>query len=166
MKQLVLLLCLTASLAVRAQLTARDAFKQMPDSVLPLLSASSRLDMLDYFDAKMKAEVRNELDGRSQLLNMGGDSLLLQLDESHRVTLIVTEAVLPVDSATQVIALCHTYCLSSGEDDRVVQFFTSRWKPLSECPPLSVAAAARLPKSGSTLLRRDEQVLKAKPVEF
>ena len=46
-------------------LALRDAFRQMPDSVMPTLTQNNRLDCLDFLDAGMKAEVRNRLGGTS-----------------------------------------------------------------------------------------------------
>lgn len=43
--------------------TIRDIFKQMPDSLMPYLSQNNRLDFIDFLDSHMKAEVRNTFGG-------------------------------------------------------------------------------------------------------
>ena len=58
MKRLIpIFLLLTASVCVNAQQkpTMAAVFKEMPDSLFPYLTHNSRLDMLDFMEAKMKA---------------------------------------------------------------------------------------------------------------
>ena len=38
---------------------AKTCFKNMPDSICPLLSAVNRADFIDFLESKMKAEVTN-----------------------------------------------------------------------------------------------------------
>ena len=42
----------------------KDVFRLMPDSLFPTLSANNRLDMIDFMDSQMKAEVTNLLGGK------------------------------------------------------------------------------------------------------
>ena len=113
----ILIAILLFPLTIQAQLTMRDVFLQMPDSLLPYLSQSNRLDLLDYFDAKMKPEVTNELDGRTCLISMSSDSLLLRMNDNHDVTIFLLEALEEIDSTSQVIALVRKYRLSTGEQE-------------------------------------------------
>ena len=55
--------------------TIRDIFKQMPDSLMPYLSQNNRLDFIDFLDSNMKAEVRNALGGLSEMMTLADDSL-------------------------------------------------------------------------------------------
>ena len=160
---ILLLLCLQLH---AQQLTVRQAFVEMPDSLLPYLSNSNRLDLLDYLDAKMKAEVENELEGRTSLLSMGTDSLVLHLNDQHLLTLYVLDVTEPIDSSQQVIAAAHTYRLSTGEEDHTLRFYSCKWTPLHSRPTLTPQQTARLPRSSSSLLRRDDDVFSRKPVEF
>ncbi|MBR6998224.1 MAG: DUF3256 family protein, partial [Prevotella sp.] len=40
-----------------------DLFKAMPDSLMPYLTKNNRLDMIDFMEANMKAEITNQLEG-------------------------------------------------------------------------------------------------------
>ncbi|MBR1484749.1 MAG: DUF3256 family protein [Prevotella sp.] len=160
---ILLLLCLQLH---AQQFTVRQAFVEMPDTLLPYLSNSNRLDLLDYLDAKMKAEVDNELEGRTTLVSMGEDSLVLHLNDLHQLTLYVLDVAEPIDSSLQVIAAAHTYRLSTGEEDHTLCFYSRKWVPLNSQPALTPQQAARLPRCTSSLLRRDDDVLNRKPVEF
>ena len=58
--------------------TIRDIFKQMPDSLMPYLSQNNRLDFIDFLDSHMKAEVRNTLGGTSEMTALADDSLTMK----------------------------------------------------------------------------------------
>ena len=66
---------LIASSSVAQELTIRDVFRQMPDSLMPYLSTNNRLDFIDFLDSNMKAEVKNQFDGKSEMTVMTDDSL-------------------------------------------------------------------------------------------
>lgn len=162
----ILLLCALCGFSdgLFAQLSMRDVLISVPDSVIPYLSRENRLDLLDYLDAKMIPEVTNELQGRSKLVTMGQDSLLLQLNESHTLTFYLLNASLGADSVQQIVVLNHLYYLSTKEYEQVLEFYTAQWKPLTEaeCNILR-QNNKRLPFSQSVLQRRDDCILNRKP---
>ena len=51
----------------------KDIVRTMPDSIIPLLSLNNRLDFVDYIDSKMKAEVTNQLGGKSEMTTLTDD---------------------------------------------------------------------------------------------
>lgn len=53
----------------------REWWTEMPESIVPLLSENNRLDMVDFIDSKMRAEVRNRFDGVSVMDTLGTDFL-------------------------------------------------------------------------------------------
>ena len=55
---------------------AKTCFKNMPDSICPLLSAVNRADFIDFLESKMKAEVTNSFGGKS-------DRKSTRLNSSH-----------------------------------------------------------------------------------
>lgn len=155
MKKLSLALLLSASLPAAGQSTIREAFTAMPDSLLPYLSHSNRLDLLDYYDAKMKAEVTNDLGGKTELLALTPDSLSLSLNGQHRLDMVLVRTDAAIDSAMQVIAVGHTYFLSSGEYERTCSIYSLRWRHTEATPAMKQRLAHF---TGSTLLRRDDNV--------
>lgn len=159
MKRVFILILLFPTL-LHAQLTMREVLLQMPDSLVPYLSRENRLDMLDYLDAKMQPEVTNELQGKSKLLSLGSDSLVLYMNESHELTLYLLDAETEVDSSLQVIVMRHTYQLTTGETDVVVRYFSHRWTGLEFPPQLSISQRERIRSSVNTLLRRDDDIFK------
>ena len=75
-----LLVAATFSQASAQSVQIRDAFREMPDSLMPYLSKNNRLDFIDFLDSGMKAEVRNQLGGTSQMLSIADDSLSIQMN--------------------------------------------------------------------------------------
>lgn len=164
MRKIISFLILLSALMANGQpVTMRDVFLSMPDSLLPYLSQSNRLDLLDYYDARMRAEVVNDLQGHSLLVAMSADSLALKLNGQHDVVLYLLDSSEPVDSSTQVVAVFHAYRLSTGEEDRVLSFFSHRWTPLPAMPSLPAEQSAKLPRSVSGLLHRDDEVFSRSP---
>ena len=62
MKKLTMFLCLACvwTCSLQAQ-EAKTFFKNMPDSLSPLLTAVNRADCIDFLESKMKAEVTTVL---------------------------------------------------------------------------------------------------------
>ena len=140
MKQiLILLLC--AATSVQAQtLKAGDAFRQMPDSILPYLTANNRLDMLDFMDSHMKARVQNKFEGYSEMLSLADDSLTIQMSAVMRLTLRMVTSADEVDGSRQLISLERTISQTSADADGKMQpkmirhhdFYSVLWRKLDE----------------------------------
>lgn len=136
-----------------AQNSIVELFKTMPDSLMPMLTKNNRLDMVDFLDAKMKAEVSNLLDGDSEMTYMSTDSLSVRLSSALRVDLFLVDTVEPYDSCQQAICMLSTYKLSTtSEEEQVPAYYSVRWQPL----PAPRLAVVKVPVS--TVLRQDEKV--------
>lgn len=123
-----------------------ELFKAMPDSLLPYLSTNNRLDMIDFMEAKMKAEVTNLLEGKSEMTALTHDSLSIRMNDVLRIDMKLEHVAEPVDSSTQVIRMVRTYQLNDKQAECVTDVYTAAWRRLS-----SVV-------SRSTLLSRDEDL--------
>lgn len=121
---------LLLGVGINAQsLHIRDTFKKMPDSIMPYLTENNRLDMLDFFDSKMKAIVTNTLQGKSCLEALSDSYLRISTDSSALVEmkLLPSSVTLP-DTTQYIICLVHTYGSVCMESD--VTFYTSKWRKL------------------------------------
>lgn len=143
MKKIVLLIVIALGFlpAVAQRPTMAEVFKVMPDSLMPYLSTNNRLDMIDFMEAKMKAEVTNLLDGTTEMTALSDDSLSITMNERLRVDMRLTVR----DSL--VVEMTKTYTISEHQVEKVVQYYSTTWCPLSDLVSVS-----------STLLRRDEEV--------
>lgn len=78
-----MLLTLAAFGTVQAQ-TMDTLFVQVPEAELPLLKRNPRLDMLDLYNYRMKAEGENIFGGTSVMLHKDSDFVEVQLTEVSR----------------------------------------------------------------------------------
>ena len=103
-----------------------DVFRSMPDTLVPYLSENNRLDLIDFKNANMKAEVRNGQEGRSELLTLTDRYLDIALNAAHRMELRLLDVTEPVDSSRYILCVVDTY----GEEikESTVRFFSLSWR--------------------------------------
>ena len=131
------------SVSASAQ-TVREAFKAMPDSLMPYLTANNRLDLMDFMDAKMKAAVTNRLEGQTEMTFLSDDSLSIRMSNALTVEMKTQQA----DTVT-VVSLKRVYLTREGERQAVLTRYDARtWQELS---PATVIE--------STLPKFDEKVI-------
>jgi hypothetical protein len=108
-----------------AQPTMGEVLKNMPDSLLPYLSHNNRLDCIDFCEANMKGEVRNELDGKSVLSQLTADYALFRLNEASKMELFLLETGSQSDS---IVCVIQTY----GTDlcESIISFYSIVWQQL------------------------------------
>ena len=108
--------------------TMRDVIKQMPDSIVPYLKQNARLDFIDFIDSGMKAEVSNELGGKSQLTELTDDYASFTLNTASQIQLRLLDVKETIDDAHQIICMVRTF----GDDVResTIGFYSVNWRPL------------------------------------
>lgn len=141
-----LLVTLLSSTAVAADsLSLRKLFVEMPDSIIPYLSHNNRLDLLDFMDSNMKAEVTNEFSGKSVMTSLSEDSISIQLNESSRVEIFLLE-VEPVNNDSHVIALVRSLFIEGEQMETDVEYYSVEWKRVVTEPKLSPSRKERMKK--------------------
>ena len=115
-------LSLFVCLSTNAQ-TAKELFRAMPDSILPLLSANNRADCTDFMDSKMKAEVVNAFKEKTVMNDMTADYISLNLSESSTWQM----KILPLKDGTKIICIINT-AFGPVADSRI-NFYTTTWEP-------------------------------------
>lgn len=128
-----------------------DVFKNMPDSLMPYLSANSRLDMIDFMEAGMRAEVTNLLQGDSEMTLLTADSLSIRMSEVLTIDLQLAGVAEPVDSSMFVVRMVRTYTINEHQTESIVDIYSTVWRHLSS------------ERIVSSLLRRDEEILNSQP---
>ena len=96
--------------------------------MMPYLTENDRLDLIDFLDSGMKAEVTNQLGGKSELLRLTERFLSLNLSQGLSMKMLLLDSPEPVDSVTQVICLVRTYGIDCRES--TVQFYSMKWRQL------------------------------------
>jgi len=147
--------------AVADSLSIRDVFRDMPAGLLPTLSENNRLDMIDFIDSHMKAEVSNLAGGKSEMLSLSTDSLTLRVSTALRVSLFMLKPLQPADSCDHVVAALFTYGTAPEALHTVCRYYTPKWKELALVPQLSDADKKRLlANEVQTILKLDAKILK------
>ena len=129
---LVLMLMMALSLSASAHVldsqptSVRDVFSEMPDSLLPYLTRNNRLDLLDFMESNMKAEVRNRFEGLSEMTSLTDSCLHIQLNDASTVDIILLSVEEPIDSASQIVCILQTFC----NRESVLSFYSMTWRQL------------------------------------
>ena len=123
-RRLIPLLFLTLLPLGRAEAQkARTLFVQMPDSILPLLTAVNRADCIDFLDNHMRAQVTNRFGTHSEMTQLTPDYVAISMTARSTWQM----KVLPADT-TQVICTIATAC-GTACDSRI-RFYSAAWKEL------------------------------------
>ena len=125
MKKLICFVALAfmMTININAQRKMAALFKEMPDSILSVLTKNNRLDMIDFMDAKMMAQVTNLLDGKSEMTMLADDSLKIKMSDVMSVKMMVVDAKEEYDSCKQVVCMISTYTIpSTGDYESIVNY--------------------------------------------
>ncbi len=131
------------SMAVSSTLVAADTvsirqlFIDMPDEVIPYLSKNNRLDFIDFMDSKMKAEVTNNLGGKSEMTALTDSAICLKMNDVSNVSIYLCKTTVPIDSSSHVICLIRNYQLQSNYAETTTAYYSTRWRPLPGLPSLT-----------------------------
>lgn len=128
MRKIILGILLLWTLGSSAQSQMSQVLRQMPATVIPYLSENNKLDMIDFMDSKMKAEVHNMLEGKSELTKLTDSYAALSLTPATQVAIRLLDVEVPVDSASQILCVVSTY----GVDvrDSQIDFYSLNWRKL------------------------------------
>ena len=142
--------------------TMAACFRNIPSTVLPTLSQNNRLDMLDFMESNMKAEVTNRLGGKSEMTSLTDNTLSIQMSNALRVDMLLLTPESPADTnSEEVICMIETFGSDSLSLESKVQFFTLSWELLNEPPQLSVSDKNTISsKKVQTILKWNEKILK------
>jgi hypothetical protein len=138
-----------------------DYFKELPKDLLPTLSENNRLDMLDFMESKMKAEVTNLLGGKSEMTELSDSTLSIRMSEALKVDMLLLWPADAPDVDSQVLCLIETFGRDSLSLESTVRFYSTDWELLPQPPSLSVSDQNTIStKKVQTILKRDEEILK------
>lgn len=100
----------------------RTLFVGMPDSIMPTMTKSDRMDFLDYMDSGMRARVRNKLGGESVMTAFSDRSLTVMTSQSGRVEMVL----FPLKNGENLICIIKT--VTARYEDSRIQFYSEDWK--------------------------------------
>jgi len=137
----------------------RTLFINMPDSLMPALTRSERMDFLDYMDSGMRARVRNKLGGESMMTAFSDQSLTIVTSQSGRMEM----ALFPRKKNGNLICIIKT--VTARFDDSRITFYNEDWTPvdgkdLIELPQLDDFLTKNALKSDSLDILRLQSFLR------
>ena len=154
------LFALMASSSVAQELVISDVFRQMPDSLMPYLSTNNRLDFIDFLDSKMKAEIKNQFDGKSEMTALTDDSLSIRMNDALRVDMLLLKLDEPLDTISHVLVLAETFKTDSVYGDKSIKFFTPQWQQIRRDIPWNDIQRKRINSLGlQNILKWDEETI-------
>lgn len=119
---LFLFLLLASSLSAKS---VRQMWTSMPDSLTPYLNKSLRIELIDFYDMKVKAEVKNQLEDSTSVDTLTADYIHVKLSKSSEMEL----KMLPFTGGDSILCLVSTYYGDAAES--TVSFFDQNWKSLN-----------------------------------
>ena len=144
-----------------AQIRISDLFREMPDSILPVLSENNRLDMIDFMASGMKAEVSNRLGGKSEMTLLADDSLRVKVSDALTVTLLLITPLDSVENGNKIICFIRTYGTDKSMLQSVTSFYTPQWTQMNQTPPLNDEDTRRIQTLNlQTILNWERDILK------
>lgn len=132
---IVSLLLLFAHVCSAQEASMRDVFRQIPDSLMPTLSVNNRLDFIDFMDSNMKAVVKNQLGGNSEMTALTDDSLSVRMSDALRIDMLFLTLDESVDTIKQVIVFAESFLTDSVYQDTRVRFYTPDWQQITSDLP-------------------------------
>ena len=109
----------------------RDVFSQMPDTLLPYLSQNNKLDMMDFMESGMTADIVNGFDEHTCMTTLTDDYIRISLSpaSSIEMKLLSTDKMLP-DSADCILCMVRT--VGTVQKSSTVRFYTSKWTEIKQ----------------------------------
>jgi len=95
----------------------------MPDSLCPILSKNNRLDMIDFIDSKMKAEVSNKFEGKSEMTALTDSFADIKMSERSSVQMRLFN---PTDNKDS-LAIAMIYSYYAPEKESILRIFSTTW---------------------------------------
>lgn len=123
-KRILLCLLLISFIPLHAQ-NAKSVFINLPDSLSPLLTKVNREDFADFLASKMKAVVKNKLEGQSELKELTEDYAFLKTTSISTFQM----KILPLNDTTKVVCVVQT--VNAPVADSRIHFYTTNWNELS-----------------------------------
>ena len=146
---------------VAIDLTIGQLFREMPDYLLPTLAKNDRLDMVDFMESNMKAEVLNRIGGVSEMKVLTNDSLSVRVSDALTVTLLLVSPLETVDSCSQIICCVRTYGTDKSMLQSVTSFYTTHWNKIYQKPLLNDVDIKRINALNmQTILNWEGDILK------
>lgn len=122
-KILMLFIAVALSLSVSAK-SMREVWISMPDSIIPYLDKNLRMELIDFIDMKVKAEVKNKLDENTVIDVFTDNYVSIRLNGSSQMQI----KLLPSKVGDSLLCMVRTF--NGPEQESEIEFYSQGWKRL------------------------------------
>ncbi len=124
MRRITVILLLVLGCAMASAADLRTLFINMPDSIMPTLTKSERMDFLDFMDYGMKAVAKNKLGGESEMTVLQENMLTVKTSGAGQLDM----ALFRRKDGKNLICIVRT--VTARYPDSRIEFYTEEWKPV------------------------------------
>lgn len=103
----------------------QDIWLSMPDSVIPFIDRSHRIEMLDFANMGVAVQVDNQLRGKSRMDTLTADFIGVGLTERSSMQI----KLLPFVGGDSILCVVHSY--QSDAVESTVAFYDGDWERIS-----------------------------------
>lgn len=148
----------SAQEATAEGLTARKVFENLQAAPLEVLKKTTRLDMLDYWDADSIYQAKNVLEGTSSLAAVAPDYLRVNVTPVSSLEI----KLLPIAKGENVVMTLYTVGGKGTARDTSVAFYDSALRPIDGSRYFTEPALSRffaLPKGSGVTMKEIEEAV-------
>ncbi|MBR4810863.1 MAG: DUF3256 family protein [Bacteroidaceae bacterium] len=124
MKRFIVIIVLILAVFKASAADLRTLFINMPDSIIPMLTKSERMDFLDYMDSGMRSGVKNRLGGESEMTVLKDNMLSIKTSAAGRVDMVLFTR----KNGKNLICIIKT--VTARYDDSRLSFYNEDWTPV------------------------------------
>lgn len=121
----VFIIMIFMSAGMHAQKSMREVWVTMPDSVIPYLNQKLRAELIDYWDMKAEAKVKNILGGNTKLEELNDKFMAVKLNGNTDVSFRL------LNTADSSYIICMVKTISAPAKESTVSLYSSDWQPLN-----------------------------------
>lgn len=159
MKNLLFIALVTFFANISQAKDIREIWLSMPDSVITYLNKNKRIEMVDYIDMKVRADVKNALEGTSVMDTLTHDFLQVTLNEACTLQM----RTLPSEEGDTLFCLVKSF--KGPQTESEISIFNQDWKKIKDVTPLSASLIAKPDTMSATTFNDLQRLLDVSLIE-
>ena len=159
MKKLLFIALVTFFANISQAKDIREIWLSMPDSVITYLNKNKRIEMVDYIDMKVRADVKNALEGTSVMDTLTNEFMQVTLNEACTLQM----RTLPSEDGDTLFCLVKSF--KGPQTESEISIFNQDWKKIKDVTPLSASLIAKPDTMSATTFNDLQRLLDVSLIE-